>query len=145
MKRIQKVLATLSLLALLGACGGGDEDIGNAVPLNVQPSEFTFLEACPGGAAVGRVSTHIINGGFGPFRIKPTGLGLEVGFVSGGSFVPATPSQVNDEGFLEVDGQDPSFAVRTIVLGCGSDVGVIVLDSRSTAVSVSIKVDAAPE
>jgi hypothetical protein len=44
-----------------------------------------------------------------------------------------------------VDGQDPSFAVRTIVLGCGSDVGVIVLDSRSIAVSVSIKVDAAPE
>ncbi|MDM7949202.1 hypothetical protein [Hydrogenophaga sp.] len=145
MKRFKKTLVALSMLSLLGACGGGDEDIGNAIALNVNPTGFTHLIAtCPAGGVTNGLSIHIINGGFGPFRVKATVTGLTVGFANGNVFVPPTASQINSEGFMLVDGQDPSFAVNAN-LACGSDVGVVVLDSRSNSVTINIKVDAPAE
>ena len=147
MKQIPKLIVLSSLVSIMAACGGGDEDIGNNVALNVSPSGVNYQ--CPGAPNPPQITdftVHTINGGFGPFRIRSSYANIIVGLAdSNNQFVPAPSSMINSVGDLVLDGQDPKFAIAAVSLGCDStDLPILVLDSRSTLVSVLITV-AAPE
>lgn len=134
--KIRNLLGVLCVAFISAGCGGGKvEDAGG---FTVQPAGITFNANCPGGFLNEEVSVHTINGGLEPFRLRPTSPSLEVGLVNAdGDFVPIKPNG----GDLTLKGRDPEFAIRARGLGCGTDVGVLVLDDRSAIVNVSVKVE----
>ena len=123
---------------VLSGCGGGGGDAGDVTTFTVNPSSITYgANPCSMAVVSGEVSVHTIIGGEQPFRVRSTISGLEVGLINAtNQFVPTPMNQ-----FLVLTGQDPAFAIRTTGLGCPSDVSVLVLDSFSRNVSVSIKVE----
>lgn len=80
MKTIKKhagslTLASLTLVGVLAACGGGGDDAGSLVAFNIQPATVSFSApaSTPAGVCVGGGSQDVfVYGGAAPYKVDNT-------------------------------------------------------------------------
>lgn len=144
--KIAKSISLLAMVALVGACGGGGDEAGDALEMSVIPADVTYsVEGCRLNNTFLAESVHTINGGQPPFRIQASFPGLfQFGFYE---IVNGTrryvPFPLRGDGFVELRGKDPQFVVRTVIgAGCVDPATITVLDAFSTAVSIEYVIEA---
>lgn len=142
--KIAKAIGLLAVAALVGACGGGGDEAGDAGEMSVLPTEQSITV----GSCAGRLRTvdvvHTINGGQPPFRIQPSLPQLfEIGTIQVvNNTRQYVPLPLRGDGFVELRGKDPQFVVRTLLgAGCVDPATITVLDAFSNAVSVEYVIE----
>lgn len=144
--KIAKAFGLLTVVAVLGACGGGGDEAGDAAEMSVIPADVTFsVDACIDTDRFVAETVHTINGGQPPFRIQASFPSLfEFGYYeivnNARRYVPLP---LRGDGFVELRGKDPQFVIRTLIgAGCVDPATITVLDSFSNAVSIEYVIEA---
>lgn len=134
--KIAKAISIVALVALVGACGGGGDEPGDALEMSVSPSDVGWL--VPSCGSTGTADTvHTINGGQPPFRLqssRPDIFEFGIHQIVGGvrQYVPLP---LGGDGVAELRGKDPQFVVRTrFGRGCVDPATINVLDLHSRLV-----------
>lgn len=144
--KIAKAISLLAVVALVGGCGGGGDEAGDAFEMSVIPADVTYkVGSCSSNQTFVAESVHTINGGQPPFRIQASFPGLfEFGYyeIVNGSrrYVPLP---LRGDGFVELRGKDPQFVVLTLIgAGCVDPAVITVLDAFSNAVPIEYVIEA---
>jgi hypothetical protein len=142
--KFAKAISVLAVAALVGGCGGGGDEPGDAGEMSVIPADVTYSVTSCGGQNFQAESVHTINGGQPPFRIQASFPELfEFGIYqivnNTRQFVPLP---LRGDGFVELRGKDPQFVVRTLLgAGCVDPATITVLDDFSNAVSIEYVIE----